>query len=53
MYFNDGSNPWTVDENYIRVFDFSNPDSSGASMTNLNVVFTISLLFISGFVFQL
>lgn len=27
MYFNDGSDPWTVEENYIKVFDFNDLDS--------------------------
>ncbi len=30
MYFNDGSDPWVVEENHIRVFDFS--DYSGANV---------------------
>jgi len=24
MYFNDGEDPWTVEENFIKVFDFNN-----------------------------
>jgi hypothetical protein len=52
MYFNDGANPWTVDENYIRVFDFSNPDSNSAKRTVLNVVVTIAALVLPSYFFQ-
>jgi hypothetical protein len=31
MYFNDGTNPWDVAENHIRVFDFSGDDNNNAS----------------------
>ena len=24
MYFNDGEDPWTIEENFIKVFDFNN-----------------------------
>ncbi len=30
MYFNDGADPWNVEENHIRVFNFDNLDTSGA-----------------------
>ena len=31
MYFNDGSDPWNIEENHIRVFDFSNLDQYNGS----------------------
>ena len=31
MYFNDGTNPWDVAENHIRVFDFSGDENNNAS----------------------
>jgi len=31
MYFNDGTNPWDVAENHIRVFDFSGDEYNNAS----------------------
>ena len=31
MYFNDGTNPWDVAENHIRVFDFSGDEYNHAS----------------------
>ena len=31
MYFNDGTNPWDVAENHIRVFDFSGVENNNAS----------------------
>ena len=34
MYFNDGTNPWEMAENHIRVFDFSGDEYNNAS-TNL------------------
>jgi len=40
MYFNDGSDPWQQDENYVRVFDFSNYNSAP---TNLGVGFILAL----------
>ena len=29
MYFNDGEDPWTVEENFIKVFDFNNLNQVG------------------------
>ena len=47
MYFNDGSNPYDVDENHIRIFDFS--DYSKASLASLSValalIFCMNLFF--------
>ena len=31
MYFNDGTNPWEMAENHIRVFDFSGDEYNSAS----------------------
>ena len=42
MYYNDGEDPWTVEENYIKVFDFSN--LSGAPTLVLPSLFTILML---------
>jgi len=35
MYFNDGANPWQVEENHIRVFDFSQRSSSEQQTLNV------------------
>merc|ERR1712027_121613 len=32
MYFDDGSNPWKVEENHIRVFRFDETDYSHSSV---------------------
>ena len=32
MYFDDGSNPWKVEENHIRVFRFDDTDYSHSSV---------------------
>ena len=42
MYYNDGEDPWTVEENYIKVFDFSN--LSGAPTLVLPSLITILIL---------
>jgi len=48
VHFDDGSDPWTVTENHIRVFDFDNLRTSSAnniySINILNIVFLIMLL---------
>ncbi len=31
MYFNDGEDPWNVEENHIRIFNFDNLDADGAA----------------------
>ena len=33
MYFDDGEDPWTQKENFIRVFDFSGWSSAAAPAT--------------------
>lgn len=40
MYFNDGEDPWKVEENHIRVFNF-NDESSGTKMTASIVLIVI------------
>ena len=45
MYFNDGEDPWTQEENYIRVFDFSGWSSAGSATPHILV--TLATLFIS------
>ena len=40
MYFNDGSDPWTVEENYIKVFDFANLSGSTAAWPGILVLLT-------------
>jgi len=40
MYFNDGSDPWTVEENYIKVFDFANLSGSTAAWPRILVLLT-------------
>ena len=45
MYFNDGEDPWTQEENYIRAFDFSGWSSadhvSGLSITLVSTLVMI------------
>jgi hypothetical protein len=41
MYFNDGADPWKVEENHIRVFDFSQDQYNTASTRK----FKISIFF--------
>ena len=45
MYFNDGSDPWQQDENYVRVFDFSNYNSA-TTITNFGVGFILALIMV-------
>ena len=40
MYFDDGEDPWTQKENFIRVFDFSGWNSAAVPTAKL-----LSLLF--------
>lgn len=47
LYFNDGEDPWTVDENYIRVFDFDNlrtKDSGAGTPGAVLSLFVLSVL---------
>ena len=48
MYFNDGTDPWRVEENHIRVFDFSKDQYNVAStnMFETNLFGLVSLLLI-------
>ena len=45
MYFNDGEDPWTVEENFIKVFDFNN--LNGATWLLPNAVILISFLMVA------
>ena len=50
MYFNDGSDPWTVEENYIRVFDFKgNSNAAG----KIDVYYWPNIVFLTGLVLHL
>ena len=45
MYFNDGADPWKVEENHIRVFDFSKDQYNTATTKILESnVFIFSVL---------
>ncbi len=44
MYFNDGSDPWMVEENHIRVFDFSEYSNAATSaQLAVAILFTLAL----------
>ena len=40
MYFNDGTDPWNVEENHIRVFNFQDSDSSSSASSTTRFVIT-------------
>lgn len=49
MHFDDGSNPWSTEENYVRVFTFSysfwrNNGASILNLTSLVFCFTVTLV---------
>ena len=44
MYFNDGADPWKVEENHIRVFDFSKDQYNSASTKILEINLLIILM---------
>ena len=44
MYFNDGADPWKVEENHIRVFDFSKDQYNSASTKILKINLLIFLM---------
>ena len=44
MYFNDGSDPWNVEENHIRVFNFDG--SSGTTVVPTLIVYVMAAVFI-------
>ncbi|XP_040564488.2 LOW QUALITY PROTEIN: uncharacterized protein [Lepeophtheirus salmonis] len=41
MYFNDGSEPWTVEENYVRVFNFDDTGKGSESSISVLLVFLL------------
>lgn len=45
MYFNDGADPWTVEENYHRVFNFDNIGAGTSLKASISIFVTaIALL---------
>ena len=48
MYFNDGSDPYNVEDNHIRIFDFSDY-SVAASMTSLSIAMVSLICYIHSF----
>ncbi|XP_043786702.1 uncharacterized protein LOC122711748 [Apis laboriosa] len=46
MYFDDGSNPWIITENYIKIFHYGN-GSIRTSVSYLFLFFIISIFYIS------
>jgi len=48
MYFNDGTDPWTVEENYHRVFNFDNlPSAASPIALTQQTILAYTLIFIS------
>ncbi|XP_023330800.1 uncharacterized protein LOC111703156 [Eurytemora carolleeae] len=47
LYFNDGADPWTVDENYIRVFDFDNLETSSSVFYTLSSALVLFVVILS------
>jgi len=47
VHFDDGSDPWQVTENHIRVFDFDNLDSKAAVDIGLTSVKTLFASFVA------
>uniref|UniRef100_A0A0K2UZJ1 Putative LOC100745505 [Bombus impatiens] n=1 Tax=Lepeophtheirus salmonis TaxID=72036 RepID=A0A0K2UZJ1_LEPSM len=41
MYFNDGSEPWTVEENYVRVFNFDDTGKGSEFSISVLLVFLL------------
>ena len=47
MYFDDGEDPWTQKENFIRVFDFSGWNSAAVPATEiLSLLFSLLAVFL-------
>lgn len=48
MYFNDGEDPWNVEENHIRIFNFDNLDDgvtvAGASLAATLLITILAVL---------
>ena len=47
MYFDDGTNPWNVEENHIRVFDFSGDQYNAASKNTLKLFLVMIVTILS------
>lgn len=43
MYFDDGSNPWIITENYIKIFHYGN----GSIRTSVSYLFLFLIISIS------
>ncbi len=43
MYFNDGADPWNVEENHIRIFNFDDV-SDDASITSVAVALPVGVV---------
>ena len=46
MYFDDGTNPWVVTENYIKIFHYGN-GSKKTSFLNPSLFLIIGIVYIS------
>jgi len=47
MYFDDGEDPWTLKENFIRVFDFSSWNSAAVpGIEQLCILLSLALIFV-------
>jgi len=45
MYFNGGTDPWTVEENYHKVFNFDNLGASSSLKASIQILASISVIF--------
>ncbi len=43
MYFDDGANPWKVEENHIRVFNFDNLSGANSMFQAISAVALLML----------
>jgi hypothetical protein len=51
MYFNDGTDPWNIEENHIRVFDFENKNRSPGNVFNVHNLSLMLLLTVTAIFF--
>lgn len=49
MYFNDGSDPWKVEENHIRVFDFDDLNGQSNLLPSMTATTMASIVAAIGF----
>ena len=47
MYFNDGTDPWTVEENYHRVFNFDNIGAGTTMKASFSILATAITIIIA------